>query len=169
VRGQKHNVKSAYASNVLNKRDVREWMIACMMIREIKYGVNGDGTDNSDPRKGRLRHIMESKNGYSIMAKRTRRTRTTTQIYGGKTMTETCPKCHKETLRVINVMGSTDRISYHCSNCCYKEKRDYQGNLVEQSKILDAELLQKQQRAPHKFRDMIIREVPIQKESKNVL
>ena len=76
-------------------------------------------------------------------------------------MIETCPKCHKETLRVINVMGTTERISYHCSNCCYREKRDYQGNIVEQSKIIDAELLQEQQRAPYTFRGMTIREVPI--------
>lgn len=61
-------------------------------------------------------------------------------------MTEMCPKCHKETLRVINVMGSTERISYHCPNCCYREKRDYQGNIVEQSKTIDAELLQGRKR-----------------------
>lgn len=47
-----------------------------------------------------------------------------------------CPRCHgfiygkpkskpRPTLRVENVMGSTHTIYYHCSNCCYKEKVQY--------------------------------------------
>jgi hypothetical protein len=50
-------------------------------------------------------------------------------------MLETCPRCKGRgwelkgkptpTLRVDNVMGSTQTIYYKCSKCCYTEKRPY--------------------------------------------
>ena len=73
---------------------------------------------------------------------------------------EECPKCHKMTLRTVNVMGGTRRIHLACGNCCYKEKRDYNGKVVEQSPVIDADAEQKRQRAPYKYRQFMIKEVP---------
>jgi hypothetical protein len=39
---------------------------------------------------------------------------------------EECPKCHKMTLRVVNVMNTTHTVHLACKNCCHKVKRPYE-------------------------------------------
>lgn len=51
-----------------------------------------------------------------------------------------CPRCHgrgwglkgkpKPTMRIENVMSTTQMIYYKCSECCYAEKRPYGKNGV---------------------------------------
>ena len=36
-----------------------------------------------------------------------------------------CPKCGKKSLRINNVMCSTEEIHWNCGDCCYKEITDY--------------------------------------------
>ena len=36
-----------------------------------------------------------------------------------------CPGCGKMSLRVVNVMSTTETIHWHCNECCYKEVTDY--------------------------------------------
>lgn len=36
-----------------------------------------------------------------------------------------CPKCRKTSLRIVNVMGTTQEIHWKCNECCYKEKTGY--------------------------------------------
>jgi hypothetical protein len=46
-----------------------------------------------------------------------------------------CPRCHgkgwdhkgkpRPTMRVVNVMGTTQTIHYRCGECCYTEKKQY--------------------------------------------
>jgi len=45
-----------------------------------------------------------------------------------------CPKCGKETLRVVNVMATTQLIHYACGNCCHKERRPYGWDQDEKKK-----------------------------------
>ena len=42
-----------------------------------------------------------------------------------------CPKCGKMTLRIVNVMATTERIHYACGNCCHKEQRPYNWDQQE--------------------------------------
>jgi hypothetical protein len=85
--------------------------------------------------------------------------------------TEQCPRCHKKTLRVTNVMGTTERVHYACSMCCYKEKRDYAGIVVEHSPlifpVIDAEELQKKRKMPNAYHwcGCLITEVPVDRRS----
>lgn len=41
---------------------------------------------------------------------------------------ETCPRCGRLTLRVVNVIGTTRTVYLACSRCCYKEKRSYENH-----------------------------------------
>lgn len=43
-------------------------------------------------------------------------------------MTEVCPQCGEDSLRVTNVMGSTCTIYRHCSICCYRDEQHYCGD-----------------------------------------
>ena len=45
-----------------------------------------------------------------------------------------CPKCGKITLRITNVMATTERIHYACGNCCHKETRPYGWDEHEKKK-----------------------------------
>ena len=40
-------------------------------------------------------------------------------------MKRKCPKCGKQSLRIDNVMGTTQEIHWRCGLCCYKEKTGY--------------------------------------------
>lgn len=50
-----------------------------------------------------------------------------------------CPRCKKKTLRITNVMSTTEEIHWGCSNCCYKEKVPYGKKVREnpQRKLLE--------------------------------
>lgn len=68
-----------------------------------------------------------------------------------KMAVELCPRCKgkgweqkgkpKPTLRIDNVMGSTQMIHYKCSECCFTEKRPYGNDEQPKKKRYEQEKL----------------------------
>jgi len=40
-------------------------------------------------------------------------------------MTETCPNCRELTLKIVNVMSSTQTYYYHCAKCGFRGTQRY--------------------------------------------
>jgi len=50
---------------------------------------------------------------------------------------EDCPQCHNKTLRTTNVMATTQMIHRGCSNCCYRDRVQYdkEGHFVTEPTV----------------------------------
>jgi hypothetical protein len=45
-----------------------------------------------------------------------------------------CPNCGRMSLRVVNVMSTTETIHWRCGECCHKEQTGYNYEMVASGK-----------------------------------
>ena len=55
-------------------------------------------------------------------------------------MLEECPQCGNITLRITNVMGTTQQVYRACKNCCYRDKIKYDMNGYFGSPVVEKKL-----------------------------